>query len=49
MPTLVPAELSAWLEERHANLHDAFHSCSRIEHHAVGRSRAHEMTGWMLS
>ena len=23
-PTLVPAELSAWLEERHAVLHDAF-------------------------
>ena len=23
MPTLVPAELSSWLDQRHADLHDA--------------------------
>ena len=46
MPTLVPPELSAWLEERHSRIARRIdarrqHSCSGIEHQVVGRSRAH--------
>ena len=41
MPTLVPAELSAWLSERHSDLHDALingdPSCVPGAHHNVVR------------
>ena len=43
MPTLVAAELSAWLEERHSELHDAFlqGDNTRVNTEVVGRNRAH--------
>ena len=55
MPTLVPAELSAWLEERDADLHDAFlqGDNTRVLELSTklseGAERMVEMTGGMLS
>ena len=54
-PTLVPAELSAWLEERHAVLHDAFmqggntRALELSTKLSEGAERMVEMTGGMLS
>ena len=54
MPTVVPPELSAWLEERHGIarriLAGRQELSSGIEHHVVGRTeRMVEMTGRMFS
>ena len=55
MPTLVPAELSAWLETRYSELHDALlqGDNTRVLELSTklseGAERMVEMTGGMLS
>ena len=55
MPRLVPAELSAWLEERHADLHDALthgDNCRVLEltsKLSEGAERMVEITSGMMS